>query len=42
MTELYKKHLMTTQDWKNEELDEILGVAKDMKGHLRKALYRDS
>ena len=42
MTELYKKNLMTTQDWKNEELDKILGVAKDMKKPLRKALYRYS
>ena len=42
MTELYKKHLMTTQDWKKGELDEILAVTKDMKKTLRKALYRDS
>ena len=41
MTELYKKNLMTTQDWKNEELDEILGVAKDMKKHRYEKPYTE-
>jgi len=38
MTELYKKHLITTQDWRKEGLDEILEVAKDMKKTAMKSL----
>ena len=33
MPELYKKHLITTQDWEKEGIDEILTMAKDMKKH---------
>ncbi|MBU4226627.1 ornithine carbamoyltransferase, partial [bacterium] len=39
MIELYKKHLITTQDWEKEGLDEILAVAKDMKKHRYEKPY---
>ena len=39
MTELYKKHLITTQDWEKEWLDEILAMAKEMKKHRYEKPY---
>ena len=41
MTNLYKKHLITTQDWEKEGLDEVLAVAKDMKKNRYKKPYTE-
>ena len=41
MAELYKKHLITTQDWEKEGLDEVLAVAKDMKKHRYEKPYTE-
>ena len=37
MTDLYKKHLITTQDWEKERLDEVLALAKEMKNTVMKS-----
>lgn len=39
MTDLYKKHLITTQDWEKERLDEVLALAKEMKKHRYEKPY---
>lgn len=41
MTKLYKKYLITTQDWEKEWLDEVLNLAKDMKKHRYEKPYTE-
>jgi len=41
MTDLFRKSLITTQDWKKEWLDEVLEVAKDMKKHRYEKPYTE-
>lgn len=41
MTKLFNKHMITTQDWEKEWLNEVLSLAKDMKKHRYEKPYTE-